>query len=391
MKKNSTIYSIPKLIMAVVYYLSDSLFLLFLNIKNINKVRKTNNTILFIRMDNIGDIIMWSHSIESIREKYPKNIYTLKIICNESCADYLKLLDIFDAIILINRRKFVYSPFYRMRKLYIVYSLNTDIAINPTSSREFFWADSLIRFSFNSIKIGISGINDNAIPFFSNLSDKWYSNLFNLKNYNKNENTLNNKFMNLLGIKVKHSLNKTALNSIKNEKINTIEGKFFVICPGASWSGRRWSAFKFKNLAERILDHKTMEGVICGAKSDESIAKYITDNKQIALLDLTGKTSISEYIDIIRKASLLITNESSALQIGLLTNTPTVCIIGGGHYGRFTEFEFVRPGNLYIANVFMSCYGCNWNCKFNRAKSNSVKCIHDVSVDDVYELIEYII
>jgi len=54
--------------------------------------------------------------------------------------------------------------------------------------------------------------------------------------------------------------------------------------------------------------------------------------------NLCGTTSLTELVDIISKAKLLITNDSSALHIAACLNTQTICLLMGRHYGRFAPY-----------------------------------------------------
>jgi len=180
---------------------------------------------------------------------------------------------------------------------------------------------------------------------------------------------------------VKNYSYKTALKkfSLKND--------YFVIFPGGSWAGRKWPNNNFVELIKKINRRSDLEVVICGSKTEFDDAQYITQkflNKNVH--NFAGKTSLSELFNIISGASFILSNETSAIHIASHTNTQSICILGGGHFGRFlpypSDFSGPKPIDVYHK---MDCYGCNWRCIHRRKKSSPVKCIELISVEDVFQ------
>jgi ADP-heptose:LPS heptosyltransferase len=90
------------------------------------------------------------------------------------------------------------------------------------------------------------------------------------------------------------------------------------------------------------------------------------------IIDLSGKSTIRQLIEGIRRSDLLISQETGALQIGVALRKPTVGILGGGHFGRFYPWANERINR--IVNKQMDCYWCNWHCIFS-----TMKCIQDIN------------
>ena len=109
-------------------------------------------------------------------------------------------------------------------------------------------------------------------------------------------------------------------------------------------------------------------------------------------INLVDKTTLTELIEIIRLARILISNDTSAIHIAAGVDTQSVCILGGGHYGRFLPYpdsiEGIKPA---IVINKMSCFGCNWHCKFTNNTSLPYPCISGIEEDSVFETIENII
>lgn len=147
-------------------------------------------------------------------------------------------------------------------------------------------------------------------------------------------------------------------------------GDYAVLVPGARWETKKWPSDKFGKVAS-MLNIKT---VIIGSSSDAEIAKGIESYSNGKALSIAGKTDIKELISIIRGARYAITNDSGPMHIAAAFGIPVVAIFGPtnpvrtGPYGK----------NNIIVTAGVSCAPCyKKNCK-------SIKCMHDVSVEDVY-------
>jgi ADP-heptose:LPS heptosyltransferase len=102
-----------------------------------------------------------------------------------------------------------------------------------------------------------------------------------------------------------------------------------------------------------------------------------------------------ELFSLIKHAKWIITNDTSASHISVITKTPSICILGGAHYGRFqpyiVEKQTADDQIPKIANFFMDCYNCNLNCKFIKNNKNKVwPCIEKIEVSLINKLVNEI-
>jgi ADP-heptose:LPS heptosyltransferase len=164
-----------------------------------------------------------------------------------------------------------------------------------------------------------------------------------------------------------------------------------VLFPGASWIGRAWPVDSFAEIGRRLLK-QGYHIVVAGGPSDASFTTPLVDALRPDVWDLSGKTSLSDLAEVLRDAAAILTNETSALHIGAAVGTPVVCILGGGHFGRFAPYdvEVVDPTQPLpsFAVHKMECFGCNWHCHYSREKDEPVKCIREITVEDVWRLVE---
>ena len=104
------------------------------------------------------------------------------------------------------------------------------------------------------------------------------------------------------------------------------------------------------------------------------------------LLNWVGRTTLPGLAAVLAHAELLVGNETSAIHIAAAVGTPAVCIVGGGHYGRFMPYLVEEDGRpLPVAAVHrMGCFHCDWRCVYHPPKGTPVPCIEKVEVEDVW-------
>ena len=81
---------------------------------------------------------------------------------------------------------------------------------------------------------------------------------------------------------------------------------------------------------------------------------------------------------------LLISNETSAIHIAAALDVQSICILGGGHYGRFTPYplDSYKKRPISVVNE-MFCFQCNWNCYIKHSKNKPFPCIDLIEFKEV--------
>ena len=127
----------------IIYFIFDSLVLSKTSSKKKNKLE----LILLIRQDLIGDFILWLDTAKEYRTMYPKEKYKIILVGNELWCNLAEKFPYWDEVFPVNVNKFRTLSFYRFRILSQVTSLDSEIAIQPTFSREYYNGDALVRAS----------------------------------------------------------------------------------------------------------------------------------------------------------------------------------------------------------------------------------------------------
>jgi ADP-heptose:LPS heptosyltransferase len=166
-----------------------------------------------------------------------------------------------------------------------------------------------------------------------------------------------------------------------------IEGSYFIVFPGASWAGRQWPVEQFVEVLVALQRHHGWTPVLCGASNEAALCQAIVRAATVNCIILAGKTDLGELVEVIRGARLLISNETSAVHVAAAVGTPAVCVLGGGHYGRFMPYpEVVFGRKPLVAYHPMPCFNCNWRCSIPHRAGEAAPCLVRVSVAQVLHL-----
>lgn len=369
-----------QLLKYIYFYIGDYLFTV-----KFNKHHSTE--LLIVRLDAIGDFIIWLDSAKEYRRLYPQRKITL--YANALWYNLAKTLPYWDKVIPIDLPRFSSKPSYRWKLLRNISQAGYSIAIHPTFSRSYYYGDSVIRASRAYERIGSQGDLSNIKVIEKAISDRWYSNLLPATKTPLMELERNAEFIHYLsGQKFTARVSKLLKLSQLPDNLN-IDGEYIVIFPGASWHGRQWPPAYFAELSEHIHKLYGFHIIICGSSAEAIICKHVADKSSVASVNLAGKTTLSELTELIRGARLLIANETSAIHIAAAVGTPSVCILGGGHYGRFMPYpEKVEGIKPLTAVIKMDCFNCNWQCNQQYDPSGATPCVLGISVNQVIELAE---
>ncbi|WP_320041293.1 glycosyltransferase family 9 protein [uncultured Desulfobacter sp.] len=357
---------------------------------------KKRKGILLVKLDAIGDFFIWLDQAGEYRKIYPDE--RIVLAANSLYLSLASSLPYWDKIIPVHVKKYAGNPLYRLKKNIELKKLAFKKAINPVYSRSFVMDDSVIHLCNADIKIGSKGNNSNIKPYQKKISNTWYTKLIPSSEYEEMELIRNAKFLRALGqrrfragIPVYHK--SFGLNT----KIQSLlPDKFYIIFPGAGRKYRQWPADNFVRLVDKISKKISVTPVICGGPGEESLGHYIALNLKRHSVNLVNKTSLQELVQLVRDSMFVVANETSAVHIAAAVNTPSICILGGGHFERFVPYKIETSETripIVVVKSQRNCFGCDWRrpCIGEKNETSVVHCIRDISVNQVWEKMRIII
>lgn len=363
----------------VLFCYIDNILLFF--IKKPKQTKKERQKILIIYNLAFGDNVIFRCSADNYRKIYPKDKYELNFVCQKGIDKLYVEDDIFDNIIPIDFNKSTINLKTRFKNFKLLRKEYYDIVIDPVGIFE--WTTNIFytRVIKATKKIGV--VDENLKQYCNmNKINKIYDELIKvdkpnislIEYYNVITNKLANKEIFITKIK--------KLNIVK-PKIK-LPKKYFVIFPSASMKLKRWPIDRYAELAKRIYNKTNYELLLVGTSSDSEALNEFKSIVDIPYIDMIGKTSLNDYIYIIKNAKLLVTNDTSAYHIGVIEETPTAIITGVYTYERYVLYEF-KNNDKYrkpcIVVKLRKCKNCSNRCKYLEKGMETWPCLNDITID----------
>lgn len=103
---------------------------------------------------------------------------------------------------------------------------------------------------------------------------------------------------------------------------------YLVLCPFTTRPQKHWFEERWSALAMRLQQQFGLPLVMLGGPADQQAAARITTASEAPMLDLTGKTRLTEAAAVIRQAKVLIGVDTGLTHMGIAFATPTVALFG---------------------------------------------------------------
>jgi ADP-heptose:LPS heptosyltransferase len=172
---------------------------------------------------------------------------------------------------------------------------------------------------------------------------------------------------------------------LKAENNSIIDAKKIILMnPNASERIpiRRWPAERYIELAKQLLQHKGIYVILTGTSSEREEAGRIKSAiGSEHCLNLAGKTTISELIDLYNISDILITNDSGPVHFSALTEIRSFIFFGPETPKLFGPLG--KNSHVFYANF--SCSPCVSAYNQRRSACKNNKCLQAISVDEVYK------
>jgi len=344
--------------------------------------------IAIVRVDAIGDFILWLDSAKEFRGIFPNE--RIILIANRVWAELARQFPYWDDVIPVDGRKLAFDFLYRYRFLTLIRKKGFHTAVQPTYSRVCLHGDSIVRATAAQARIGSVGDLSNMTRQEKKKSDRWYTELVPASDKPLMELYRNAEFISNLARR-DFVARVAEIPEDLSDSSFVHEHAYAVLFPGASWSGKEWPLKNFIATGLALKDRFDLDIILCGDSNDQIRCRKIAAEIGDRCTDLSGKTTLVQLISILRRSALLISNDTSAVHIAAAVGLPAVCILGGGHYGRFLPYPEELTGSRPLCAVHhMPCFNCNWNCIYPLTEEGAVRCVARVKVGQVMALVEQV-
>lgn len=374
---------------AIIYCLFLLLFDSLCLLRRPPKAPRTMRKILLVRLDAIGDFVLWLDAAKAMRRLYPPGECEIFLLGNLAWCDLARELPYFDQVLPLDRGRFTDDLRYRRSLLKELRRAAFDTVIQPTYSREFFQGDEVVRISGAPERIGFAGDCTNTGRLARLLSDRCYTRLVPATAAPLMELERNAEFLRGLGLAGFQAL-LPDLRFLVRKLAAPVSGEYYVIVPGAGMPVKRWPADNFLEVARRLHRLTGWPGVVCGSVAEADLASHVEREAGVPLQSLAGRTSLLDLIAVIAGAEVVVGNDSAAMHLAAALGTPAVCVLGGAQYGRFLPYGVAAPAGQPLPRPVvhrMDCFCCDWRCIYKLTRDATALCVALIAVDAVMDAV----
>lgn len=347
----------------------------------------TYKNILVINTMHIGDLMLVTPALRTLRANYPKA--HIALLTDKPLADLVRCNENIDECILIDKHGRDKGILALIRFIRQIRKRHFDLVINYHRNER---ASAIASFSGGKKIVGY------AQPFFHRFFDHWMPNL-------AMADTPKDKVMHqtLCHLKVlQEAAGCTKLDDRglemwlpleEEKKASDLWQKEFakddrVIAfnIGASWMTKRWIDAYFAECADRFIQ----EGyhiAFLGGPTDVAIVKACIekmkekDSPKVHVF--TGKVSLTVLAGLLRRCCLFLTTDSGPMHVGVAMNVPIVTMFGASPVPTFYPYD----GKDIVIKTPESCHPCGiHDCP--KKGEDHMACMKHIPVDVVMKYSE---
>ena len=301
-------------------------------------------SILIITLSNIGDVILTTPVIASLRSIFPREKFT--VVVGPKAADLLKGSRLIDRVLVYDKRADLSHKLKLVREL-----------------REEFYE-------------WVIDLRNSAFPFLVRANRR--SPVFRAcRSKGARERHLEilhvtglqNQIREAPSVHFDFSSEKDEISL--NQKLRTkgfdLASHWVVVAPGAGSEQKRWKIEGFSEVVGRLVEDSSLRIAAVGDASEMPLCARLSQADADRVINLAGEVSLRELAALVCRAKLVLTNDSAVMHLGYELRRPVVALFGPTDhekYGRENEiWRIVREPSpsqfqdLSSEKVFLACQG----------------------------------
>ena len=351
-------------------------------------VFKKPRGILVVRMDGIGDMVLFRRSLDYYAEIFGIDKSEITILGCESWGPLADEVFRDFRVISINEHAFAKRPFYRLRVSVMVRALVPRITVCDSYMRRALMADSLawVSSALRTI-VSLPYISERTRPEFNYYLSQ-VDEIIDTGPYPTHEVIRHFRFISVLaGRNIAPEVPRISWREMPEnlEDWNAFKAPYAVLNTGSNEPGRRWPMSSYGAIARNLMQHGLRVVFIGSAEEKDEVEVIPGASSEKGIIDLTGKTSLPQLLDLLTHANLVISNDTGPAHLSIALSRPTVVIVGGGHFSSFVPYpKEVMPLDVRFVYKKLECYHCFWNCHKRSDKLQIFPCISAIEKDQVW-------
>lgn len=157
--------------------------------------------------------------------------------------------------------------------------------------------------------------------------------------------------------------------------------------PAEKVSARRWPVQKYAQLADILIRELSAKVIVLGGNKDVRIILQMLSLMKEKAVNGGNIGNLNTFGHLLKRCSLLITNDSLPMHLALSLNIPTVA-----PFGPTNSKVYLTSDNCLLFSPVQSsleCSPCYWKERFRGCKKySSPKCMDAISISEVFEAIK---
>ena len=328
--------------------------------------------ILVSRTDRIGDVLLSTPAIKTLRKNFPKSY--IAVMVRPYARDIVLGNPYLDEVIIYDKYGAQRSLYSTIRFAWKIRKKRFDLALilHPTNRAHIviFLAGIKKRVGFNR-KMGFL------------LTDKIEHKKQEGKKHEL-EYTLD--IIRSLGLEAEDKelfmpIRKDSEMHIEEFLANSgvsPEDRLVALHPGASCPSKIWPKERFARVVDRLADEFKVKVVVVAGLDDVDIGRDLLALLHCPYIDATGKTTVSELASLLRRCHLFISNDSGPVHIASALGRPVVAIFGRSQPGLSSRRWGPTGKDDIVLHKDVGCKMClAHNCQKGFA------CLKAISVEEV--------
>lgn len=146
------------------------------------------------------------------------------------------------------------------------------------------------------------------------------------------------------------------------------------IHPGGKPS-HRWPAENYAMLMKRLSLARPCSFIITGDAEESALADALIKAAGVKAANMSGKLTLGELGEAIRRCDLFISNDTAAMHIAAILDVPLIAIFGPGFLARFDPRNISSNAKVFYKEA--PCAPCN------KRSCGSLACLKEISPQDV--------
>ncbi len=161
--------------------------------------------------------------------------------------------------------------------------------------------------------------------------------------------------------------------------------KILAMAPGSLWPTKRWPWGRFAETAAQVWKRWRIPVILIGSRMDIPIGVSIAAQCREGFFNAMGQLSFLESAELVRRSTVILTNDSAPLHLAVAVGTPVVAIFGPTVTGMgFGPFD----GRNQVIEADISCRPCSAHGT-GRCPERHFRCMLDVSAERVIEALAH--